>query len=66
MAVKIVNPLANLLSPYFEGDCATHILLLTSYVGQYEYVNLDMDEMLYWEKRNVIIMNELRTLLRCW
>jgi len=36
MAMKIVNPLANLLSPYFEGGCATHMLLLTSYVAKYE------------------------------
>jgi len=39
MAVKIVNLLANLLSPYFEGGCATHILLLISNVAEYEYVN---------------------------
>jgi len=36
MAVKIVNLLANLLSPYYVGGCATHILLLKSYFAKYE------------------------------
>ena len=65
MAVKIVNLLANLLSPYFEGGCATHILLLISNVAEYEYVNWDLDEILYEKKRNVTTLNDLHTLLRC-
>jgi hypothetical protein len=47
MVVKIANLLANLLSQYFEGGCATHILLLISYFAKYEYVNLDVDGIFY-------------------
>jgi hypothetical protein len=50
MAVKIVNLIANLLSPYFEGGCATHILLVTSYVAKCEDMNFDVDEIFYEKK----------------